>query len=85
MDAAAFRRGDRLAGSLPVTGGSVEINTHPGEAGDPDLGRFDWGYRWSDELAMLLRPGHPCPGRQPRLHPGFLPGPDRRCGTVIGC
>ncbi|MEP6562146.1 MAG: ChbG/HpnK family deacetylase, partial [Nakamurella sp.] len=36
--------------------GSVEINAHPGEAGDPDLGRFDWGYRWPDELAMLLAP-----------------------------
>lgn len=58
MDAAAFRSAvTGLAGSLPVTGGSVEINTHPGEAGDPDLGRFDWGgYRWSDELAMLCDP-----------------------------
>jgi predicted glycoside hydrolase/deacetylase ChbG (UPF0249 family) len=36
--------------------GSVEINVHPGEAGDPDLGRFSWGYRWPDELAMLLAP-----------------------------
>jgi len=36
--------------------GSVEINVHPGEAGDPDLGRFAWGYHWSDELAMLLAP-----------------------------
>ncbi|MET0967470.1 MAG: ChbG/HpnK family deacetylase, partial [Nakamurella sp.] len=35
---------------------TVEINTHPGEAGDPDLERFDWGYRWPDELAMLLAP-----------------------------
>ena len=34
----------------------MEINTHPGEAGDPDLARFDWGYRWPDELAMLLAP-----------------------------
>ena len=36
--------------------GSVEINVHPGEAGDPELARFSWGYRWSDELAMLLAP-----------------------------
>ena len=57
MDAAAVRSAvSGLAGSLPVTGGSVEINTHPGEAGDPDLGRFDWGYRWSDELDMLADP-----------------------------
>ena len=58
MDAGAFRRAvSGLAGALPVTGGSIEINTHPGEAGDPDLDRFDWGgYRWSDELAMLSDP-----------------------------
>jgi len=37
-------------------GGSVEINVHPGEAGDPGLARFSWGYRWADELAMLLAP-----------------------------
>ncbi|MET0864532.1 MAG: ChbG/HpnK family deacetylase [Nakamurella sp.] len=35
---------------------TVEINTHPGEAGDADLSRFDWGYRWPAELAMLLAP-----------------------------
>jgi len=35
---------------------TVEINTHPGEAGDPDRSRFEWGYRWPDELAMLLAP-----------------------------
>ena len=34
----------------------AEINTHPGEAGDPALARFDWGYRWADELAMLTAP-----------------------------
>lgn len=58
MDLTAFRAAvTELVGSLPVTGGSVEINTHPGEAGDPDLDRFDWGgYRWADELAMLTDP-----------------------------
>jgi predicted glycoside hydrolase/deacetylase ChbG (UPF0249 family) len=35
---------------------TVEINTHPGEAGDLDLSRFDWGYHWPAELAMLLAP-----------------------------
>ncbi|WP_199423566.1 carbohydrate deacetylase [Actinotalea solisilvae] len=34
----------------------AEINTHPGEPGDPDLGRFAWGYRWSEELDMLTDP-----------------------------
>jgi predicted glycoside hydrolase/deacetylase ChbG (UPF0249 family) len=36
--------------------GTVEINSHPGVAGDPDLDRFAWGYRWADELAMLTSP-----------------------------
>jgi predicted glycoside hydrolase/deacetylase ChbG (UPF0249 family) len=36
--------------------GTVEINSHPGLPGDPDLGRFAWGYRWADELAMLTAP-----------------------------
>jgi predicted glycoside hydrolase/deacetylase ChbG (UPF0249 family) len=58
MDAAAFRSAvTAQTGALPATGGSVEINAHPGEAGDPDLDRFDWGgYRWSDELDMLSAP-----------------------------
>lgn len=38
------------------TNGTVEINAHPGEAGDAELDRFGWGYHWSDELAMLLSP-----------------------------
>jgi predicted glycoside hydrolase/deacetylase ChbG (UPF0249 family) len=46
--AAAARRGAR----------SLEINSHPGTAGDPDLGRFDWDdYQWADETAMLVSPG----------------------------
>ncbi len=58
MDAAAFRAAvDDLAGAVPAAGGSAEINTHPGEPDDPDLGRFEWGgYRWSDELTMLCDP-----------------------------
>jgi len=32
---------------------SAELGTHPGEAGDPDLDRYRWGYRWPDELAAL--------------------------------
>lgn len=37
-------------------GDLAEINTHPGEAGDPDLARFDWDYRWPHELAALTAP-----------------------------
>jgi predicted glycoside hydrolase/deacetylase ChbG (UPF0249 family) len=35
---------------------SAEINAHPGEA-DPELTRFDWGYRWAAELDLLRDPG----------------------------
>ena len=35
---------------------SAEVNTHPGEAGEAALSRFQWGYRWADELAMLTAP-----------------------------
>lgn len=35
---------------------SAEIGIHPGEGGDPDLDRYDWGYRWGDELAALVSP-----------------------------
>ena len=35
---------------------TAEVNTHPGEPGEPELARFEWGYRWADELAMLTAP-----------------------------
>lgn len=44
---------DRLARSGAPT---AEVNTHPGEAGDAELARFAWGYRWSEELALLTDP-----------------------------
>ena len=43
----------RLTGDGAAT---AEINTHPGEAGEPDLARFGWGYAWGEELAMLTAP-----------------------------
>lgn len=53
LDRRAFSRAlDRV----PSRATSVEINTHPGTAGDEDLHRFDWGFRWADELAMLTDP-----------------------------
>jgi chitin disaccharide deacetylase len=57
LDEAGHLDGERFAAVLArLTAGAAataEINSHPGEAGDPELARFDWGYRWSDELAML--------------------------------
>lgn len=44
---------DRL-GAAPGT--SAELATHPGEAGDPDLARYRWGYVWDQELAGLTHP-----------------------------
>ncbi|HEX2384429.1 MAG TPA: ChbG/HpnK family deacetylase [Acidimicrobiales bacterium] len=35
---------------------SVEIGIHPGEHDDADLARYEWGYRWSDELEALVSP-----------------------------
>jgi predicted glycoside hydrolase/deacetylase ChbG (UPF0249 family) len=57
LDEAGHLDGDRFAAALErlTAGGArtAEVNTHPGVAGEPDLTRFDWGYRWGDELAML--------------------------------
>jgi len=41
-------------GRLAATGAtSVELATHPGEADDPALVRYRWGYRWADEAAAV--------------------------------
>jgi len=54
MDLSTFGRS--LAGLARGTGATVEINAHPGEAGDVDADRFAWGFHWADELAMLTDP-----------------------------
>lgn len=44
----------RLAASnLPT----AEIGVHPGERDDTERERYEWGYRWGDELDALLAPG----------------------------
>jgi chitin disaccharide deacetylase len=54
MDAATFAR---ALDALRRRAGTVaEINLHPGEPDDPDLGRFAWNYRWAEELDALLSP-----------------------------
>ncbi|NMR19429.1 ChbG/HpnK family deacetylase [Cellulomonas fimi] len=45
-----------LAGAARDGVASLEVNAHPGEAGEPELHRFAWGYRWADELAALTDP-----------------------------
>ncbi|MGQ0617811.1 MAG: ChbG/HpnK family deacetylase [Acidimicrobiia bacterium] len=42
---------DRLGATGAVT---AELGLHPGEHDDPDLARYQWGYRWGDELAALV-------------------------------
>lgn len=34
--------------------GSVECNVHPGLATDSDRARYDWGYAWGQEAALLV-------------------------------
>jgi predicted glycoside hydrolase/deacetylase ChbG (UPF0249 family) len=43
----------RLAG---LDAASAEVGVHPGEAGDPALERYHWGYAWDRELAALTSP-----------------------------
>jgi chitin disaccharide deacetylase len=54
---------DRLDAALAAAAAdglaTLEINAHPGEQGDPDLGRFAWDYRWAGELAALTDPRAP--------------------------
>lgn len=54
LDAARFRAAVSALAARDAT--AAEINAHPSEPDDPDLGRFAWGYRWADELAGLLDP-----------------------------
>ena len=35
---------------------TAEIGIHPGEHDDLDLARYEWGYRWGDELDALISP-----------------------------
>jgi hypothetical protein len=41
--------------ALGATGAATaELGLHPGEHGDADLDRYEWGYRWGDELDALV-------------------------------
>ncbi len=35
---------------------AVELTVHPGEGDDVDRNRYQWGFRWEDELAALVGP-----------------------------
>lgn len=52
-EVAAVRALDRLAaGGAPA----VELSSHPGAHEDPDRHRYEWDYRWGDELDALCSP-----------------------------
>ena len=64
---------------LGASGASTaELGIHPGEHGDPDLVRYEWGYRWGDELAALVAPG----AREAVSRAGFTLGSFAALGTV---
>ena len=46
----------RAVDDLAAGEGSVEINAHPGPADDDDRARYQWSYRWGDELEALCDP-----------------------------
>lgn len=60
LDEAGALGGDRLIDAmerLAATGAeSAELAAHPGEAGDADLDRYQWGYEWAAELESLCSP-----------------------------
>jgi chitin disaccharide deacetylase len=60
LDEAGTLDEDRLGPALErlsrAPGTSAELATHPGEAGDPDLTRYRWGYVWDRELEALVDP-----------------------------
>ena len=60
FDEAGGVTADRLAGVIEQLGAAgeatAELGVHPGEHGDPDLARYEWGYRWGDELDALVAP-----------------------------
>jgi predicted glycoside hydrolase/deacetylase ChbG (UPF0249 family) len=60
LDQAGRLTGARLAAVIAAVGAvgarSAELATHPGEADDPDLDRYRWGYHWAEELDALCSP-----------------------------
>lgn len=60
LDEAGTLDADRLGPALDrlarTAGASAELAAHPGEAGDPDLTRYRWGYVWDRELEAMVDP-----------------------------
>ncbi len=58
--------------------GAAEIGVHPGERDDGELGRYDWGYLWGDELEAVLS----ADARDAVARAGFTLGSFADLGTV---
>jgi len=56
LDTVRFARAVAAVAAELRRGDVAEINTHPGEADDPDLDRFAWRYQWEEERQMLTDP-----------------------------
>jgi hypothetical protein len=56
LDTVRFARAVAEVAADLRRGEVAEINTHPGEADDPDLDRFAWRYQWEEERQMLTDP-----------------------------
>ena len=60
LDEAGTLEGPRLTAAITRLGATgaltAELGAHPGEPSDPDLARYQWGYRWDGELAALTSP-----------------------------
>ncbi|MCA0321027.1 MAG: ChbG/HpnK family deacetylase [Actinobacteria bacterium] len=70
MDRAALGRAFRALAATPAA--AAEVNVHPGLV-DADSSRFDWGYRWEDELAALLDPDVRADLSAHGFHPSTFP------------
>lgn len=60
VDEAGRMDHERIEAALARLGASgaraCELSTHPGEADDPARHRYEWDYRWAQELAALTAP-----------------------------
>jgi predicted glycoside hydrolase/deacetylase ChbG (UPF0249 family) len=60
LDEAGALTADGMAAAISRLGATgaptAELATHPGEAGDPDIHRYAWGYVWAEELEALCAP-----------------------------
>ena len=81
-DEAGAIGGPRLVSVIEQLGASgastAELGIHPGEHGDPDLERYEWGYHWGDELAAVVAPD----AQEAVLRAGFTLGSFAALGTV---